>query len=209
MDDEQRKQLRAKYGMDNPPDPNNEIASTVLDARRLVAIMFNWPIGQDLSELFDPKRCPEMHKIATEAHRDLNLAMGCGGDVDCVDGDNNPVDVNEDDTALLVNFVGMPLVTVVRRGECEQFAKVYRSDWLPKMRQGRAEHCRVRLAPVCGGFDAYRRLEYWPWLCGRFLLLFMICPACRDRAVEIAGDGYTLGVIEAHEDLPPDTSAGP
>jgi hypothetical protein len=141
-----------------------------------------------------------MHAIATNAHRELRLAIGrC--DVDVFDGSGNPIGPNDDDTALFVNFVGMPLVTIVRAGEHDHFARVYRANWKPKLRQGRAEHCRVRIAPACGGFDECRRLEYWPSLHGRFLLMFMVCPACRDRAIVSAGDGQVLGAIAAHERL--------
>jgi hypothetical protein len=183
-----RQRLIDKYGLNNPPDPNNEIASAALAGPSLVAKMFNW--RSDIHQLWDPDQNPTMHAIATNAHRELRLGIGrC--DVEVFDGHGNPTDPNDDDTALFVNLVGMPVVTIVRPGEYDDFARVYQTDWKPKLREGLAEHCRVRIAPACG-FDECHRVEYWPWLHGRFLLLFMVCPACRDRATLAASDSQEL-----------------
>lgn len=56
--------LRAKYGMDEPPDPDNPEARMILDAQR------NDP-GNWL--LCDPVRSPEMYERISEAYRSLRV----------------------------------------------------------------------------------------------------------------------------------------
>jgi hypothetical protein len=78
-------------------------------------------------------------------------------------------------------------------------AQAYRETHRKAQRDTKIHHCEIRLAPECGGEGG---MENWPWLCGKFLLLFTVCPACRDRARQIAEDGRELAEMAAYERLP-------
>jgi hypothetical protein len=194
-----RDELIAKYGMNNPPDPNNPTAQALLDGRRLVADMFNW--HDDIHQLFDPTRCPEMYAKAQTAHQELRAAMAAG-DVEYVDASSRPYNPDDvDDTAMLVNFVGDPSIVVVRPDSVGMFAMMYKATWQASVRRADPSRCTVRLAPKCRA-TTNGRCEFWPYLCGQFLFMFAICPACRDRAIAIADDGQKLAAMVAHERLP-------
>jgi hypothetical protein len=201
IDPKRRQQLIDKYGIDRPPNPDHPIVAAMLDAEQIAPRMFNWPAGTDLRQLWDPAQCPEMYAVATKAHRELHLAVN-SGEIEVTAGDGQTVDPNTDDAAVLVNFVGSPEVIAVRGDtDGDLFAAVYRATWHGAVRRVSAEHCQVQIMPQCGGTDGQRAVEFWPCLRGRYLLMFMVCPACRDRAIEIAEDGQTLAVLAAHERL--------
>ena len=195
-----RGELIAKYGMNNPPDPNNPTARALLDdGPRIVAQAFSW--RDDIHQLFDPTRCPEMYAIAGKAHGELRAAMAAGS-VEYVYASNRPYNPDDvDDVAMLVNFVGDPSVIVVRPESADMFAAMYKATWQVSVRRADPTKCMVRLAPKCWA-TTNGRCEFWPYLCGQFLLMFAICPACRDRAIAIADDGQKLAVMAAHERLP-------
>jgi hypothetical protein len=202
VNNERRQHLIAKYGIDLPPDPNTLVANAALAAPTLLGIMMNWQCGADgpgINQLFDPEQCPKLHEVASAALRDVRMAIA-RRDVQMQDDLGDPMDANDDDTAVFVYFVGAPEVHVVRPRDFEVFAlEVYRHKHLPMIKRARASSCRVRLAPACEAVNGWRIVEYWPWLCGRWLLLFPVCPACRDRAIETASDGVAFGVIRENE----------
>lgn len=197
-------QLRAKYGMDNPLQADNPVANAALRAPELVGLMMNWYGGADgpgINQLFDPDQNPKLHTIATDAHREVLMAVG-RGDVQMQDDLGAPVDINDDDNAVFVYFVGAPEVHVVRPHDFEVFAsEMYRHNHLPKIKRAPAISCQVRVADVCRMTSPWRTVEFWPWLCGRYLLMFPVCPACRDRAIDTAVDGYKFREIAAFEQL--------
>ncbi|MCK8644718.1 hypothetical protein [Mycobacterium colombiense] len=197
-----RQRLIDKYGHNNPPDPNNEIASAALAGQSLVAKMFNWRDKDPSAELFDPDRADTLHKLWANTYRKLRLAIG-RREVDVVDGYDNTMDPNDDDTATFVHFVGTATVVAVRPEHHARFACVFRAEWVPKLSTGRAEYCRVRIVPACGGVGP---LQYWPYQCGRFVLLFPVCNNCRDRAIEAIEDSQALipHRMEALADETPD-----
>lgn len=60
-------ELRAKYGMDNPPNPDDPIAGAALAAERITAGAH----GRDNAPLFDPAWCPAMWERAKSAKQEL------------------------------------------------------------------------------------------------------------------------------------------
>jgi hypothetical protein len=195
-----RDELIAKYGINNPPDPNNPIAAALLDdGRRTVAESFNFRRPDDLA-MWDPTRCPELYKIARQAHADLCAAMAAG-DIECVTPDGGPYDLDDvEDTATLVNFVGSPEVLVVRGDDVDVFAAMYKATWREAARRASPAGCQVRIVPVCDSLSA-RSLEFWPYHTGHKLLMFPICGFCRKKAEAIAEDGLKLSTIAAYEQL--------
>lgn len=170
---------------------------------RLITEMFNWRDDADLNNLFDPSRSPEMHRIAAAAHRNMRLGIAAG-DIDCID-EHGHVDPNDyDDAAVFVHVVGTNEVRVVpaQVGPLDQYAQEFRRTWHKTVREARSNYCQIRKAPMCGGIGD-RNVEFWPWRGDPFLLLFMVCPACRDRAIQSAEDGLELMRRDAEDGLPP------
>lgn len=185
-------------------------ASWAID--RLMAKMFNWREGADLNSLFDPVQSPEMYRIAAAAHRNVRLGIPAG-DIGCFD-EHGRVDPNNYGTpAVFVHVVGTNEVHVVpaQVEPLDQYAEDYRRTWHQTVRQARANYCQVRKGPTCGGLGGVcdRNVEFWPWRSDPFLLLFMVCPACRDRAIESAEDGLMLMRREAEDGLPPGSVIDP
>jgi hypothetical protein len=180
------------------PDPN---ASWAID--RIVSKMFNWRDGTDMNNLFDPARSPEMYRISIAAHRNMRLGMAAG-DIDCFDERGHISDLNDYGTpAVFVHIVGTNEVRVVpaQVEPLDQYADWYRCTWHKTVRTARADFCQIRKAPTCSMSDHY--MQFWPWRADPFLLLFMVCPACRDRAIQSAEDGLELMRRDAEDGLPP------
>lgn len=143
-----------------------------------------------------------MYAVARRAYAELRAQMAAGTAeyVDASDRPYNPDDV--DDAAMLVNFVGSPGLLVVRADAVEMFAAMYKATWQVSVRRAAPARCQVRIADVCAAACVHgRTLEFWPYECGRFLLMFPICGTCRVKAIQIAEDGMKCSVIAAHERL--------
>lgn len=195
-------QLRAKYGMGNPPEPNNPHVVSLMDGPRIVSESYWWPAGRDLGELFDPSRCPEMYGVARRAHAELRSAMAAG-EVEYLDPSGDAYDPDDvDDTATLVHFVGWPGVVVVRSDMVELFAATFRATWLVSVRQANPERCQVKIAPVCDLACANgRAVDFIPYVAGQIVLMFPACGACRNKAIETAGINMQFSQIAAIEQL--------
>jgi hypothetical protein len=156
-----RDELIAKYDMNNPPDPNNPTVQAIVDdGPRLVAESFNWRLGSDLNELFDPTRCPEMYAVARRAHAQLRAAMA-DGTVEYVDASADPYDPDDvDDAAMLVHFVGSPGLCVARADSVEMFAAMYKATWQVSARRTRPARFAVKIAPVCDTVDVGGRSNF-------------------------------------------------
>ena len=99
-------QIRAKYGIDNRPGPDNPIVAAICGVQQIMEKSFNWSVGIDLTPLFDRSRCTEMYTVADRAMRDLRAAMA-RGEIAYL-GKTADYDPAQDDAAMFVNFVGTP-----------------------------------------------------------------------------------------------------
>ena len=197
---ERREQLIAKYKLYAPPNPDDSIATAIIDGEQTLTKMYNWSKGIDLGPLFDPVWSPEMYAVADRAMRALRAAMArgeidYGGGAEYARNRGPECDPDQiEDGVLLVNYVGHDGIQVVRGGEGQHFAALFHSTW--RLIAGARTHhdCEVRIAPECTG-----AVEFWPLQRGQFLLMFTICKACRDYAIQVAGDGYQLSQMDAHE----------
>ncbi|MGV7698389.1 hypothetical protein PJM27_22350 [Mycobacterium kansasii] len=227
MNDEQRKLMRAKHGMDNPPDPGNPIAKAMLDAERITAGAH----GRDNAALFDPTWSPAMRERANTAMHEVLIRIALPDD------DPNRIRLNDaddlcdlesvPDDALVVWAVGARLAHVGR-----PHTRLDRVDWFTSVVQFAQEiddyrpytnsdtsirqhptdfemRCTVNIAASCtaplsrdvsdyrGGTTRLMRVHR-----GRFVLLFRCCTACEDLAGRIADNNYKTSVIDGRADLP-------
>lgn len=225
MSDLTPEQLRAKYGMDNPPQRNNPVVTRILAAEELHDKVFT----RDSGELFDPVRSPRMHEIAMAALHYVHTADDISWD-DHGDSDHDPfVPFSTHDPAVYVHKVGSDIVTACRnpktvgaftlatrgpdtsRRGVDYFAGMYRL--MTSLHNGWwADGCSIKLATGCTGNDRDERgylrhpTQLMPLLCGSVLLIFEICTPCLEYATEAARTGHELSVMEARmrTDLQPD-----
>lgn len=223
MNDEQRKLMRAKYGMDNPPDPNNPTAKAVLDAERITASAH----GRDNAALFDPVWSPAMHERGETAMRELR--QGLVDDIIRLNDADNLSDLYQlPDDALVVWAVGARIAHVgrphTRLDRVDWFTSLVQlaqevNDYKPytnpdiSIRQHPADYelrCTVNIAADCtaplsrdvsdygGGTTRLMQVHR-----GQFVLLFRCCTACEEWADRKADNNYKNHVVEARADLPP------
>lgn len=220
MDDGRRRQMRAKYGMDSPPDPDNPIAEAALAAERITAGAH----GRDNAPLFDPAWNREMWERANNAKREL--LDGIADNSIRLNDANNLADLDQlPDDAVVVWAVGAPLAHVgrphTRLERVDWFTSVVQlaqdiNDYKPYTSDTSIRHhpadfdmrCTVNIAANCtaplsrdvsdygGGTTRLMQVHR-----GQFVLLFRCCIACEERAGRTADNNKT-SVIDARADLP-------
>lgn len=214
-------ELRAKYGMDNPPNPDDPIAGAALAAERITAGAH----GRDNAPLFDPAWCPAMWERAKSAKQEL--LDGIADNRIRLNDASNLADLEQlPDDAVVVWAVGAGLAHVGR-----PHTRLDRVDWFTSVvqlaqeindykaytddtsiRQHPADYemrCTVNIADNCTapvsrdvsdyGGGTTRLIQVHR---GQFVLLFRCCTACEERAGVIADNNYKTHVIDARVDLP-------
>jgi hypothetical protein len=217
-------EFRAKYGMNNPPDPDNPIAKAALDAERVTAGAH----GRDNSPLFDPAWSPEMWDRVNRAVQELQNGLA-KNTIRLVDNDNLADLSDLPDDAVVVWRVGSGIAGVGR--SYDQTEHIERVEWFTSVVQLDQEtrdywrytsdealrhhpadfdmRCNINLAPDCtaplspdvddhhGGTTRLMVVHR-----GHFVLLFRCCTACEEHAGRTADTNYKNHVIEARADLP-------
>jgi hypothetical protein len=184
-DPQRREKLIAKYALDQPPEADNLIVRAILDGERIVAMSTRH--GNDEGALFDPAWSPTMHDLAERAHNELHRAL-VDGVVKCVNTAGNTLRGARTDREMYVHFVGDDRVFVCK-GKPDIFASTLQHmRWLHDIGGG----CKINTTDDCGGPTILL-----PLLRGRFLLIFECCVPCRERAGQMADNGYLIGEMEA------------
>jgi hypothetical protein len=188
IDPQEREYLRAKYGMDLPPDPNHPIIGTTQVVERTRALVTR-ETG-DTPWLFDPAWSPGMWQLAQRTMHDMKQRFGDRIDA-AADGDT------------FLYYPCIPELYVYGDG-MERFSyMITRRVPLPHAVGQRG--CDVRLAADgCEGRAVYLPHEHAP-----FIVVFSICRACDDWARETAGVRFRSNVIGAQVHLPPGASIDP
>lgn len=178
--------LFEKYRMGESPDPDNPIVRGTLDGERIVAMSTRH--GNDESALFDPAWSPRMYDLAERTLHNLHMGLGYRGCFRYVNTRGNTCRWPIDGRAVGVHFVGDDRVFVCK-GKPDIFASTLAyMRWFHDIANG----CQINIADDCGGPTISL-----PLLRGRFLLIFECCVSCRERAGQIADDGYLIGEMEA------------
>jgi hypothetical protein len=169
-----------------PPDPADDpTVNATIAAEKLESRAF--PRGNEYNQwLFDPNRSPEMHEIATKAHRRLRELMARD-------------EVEPNDSRMLVHFVGSDDVHAVYPGwTANRFAEDLRKH---NATQPYCDvyACNIGISDNCGRSSTV----LMPLLFGDVLLIFECCGVCYSEACPMAGDGRTLSEINARSALPP------
>jgi hypothetical protein len=217
--------LRAKYGMNNPPDPNNPIAEAAFAAERIAAGAH----GRDNAPLFNPAWNKAMWERANEVVRELQNGIA-DNSIRLVDEDNLAELRDLPDDVVLLWRVGSGIAGVgrpydqtehIERVEwftsTVQFEQQDRDYWRYTSDEAMRHHptdfdmrCTVNIANGCtaplsrdvsdygGGTTRLMQVHR-----GQFVLLFRCCRACEERAGVTADTNYKNHVIKARADLPP------
>ncbi|BCO38059.1 hypothetical protein BMW24_008805 [Mycobacterium heckeshornense] len=224
MDEQRRQRLADKYGHNNPPDPNNPIATAALAAEQIAAGVH----GRNSAPLFDAAWSPAMWERANTAMNDLSTRIALPND----DPDrirlSDIADVTELDhlldDAVVVWRVGATKADVGRARQQQidwftwalQFAQQVDDYWRYTSADAMREHpadydlrCTVNIAPDCtaplsrdvsdyGGGTTRLMVVHR----GRHVLLFRCCLACEALAGQTADRKYKDRVVARRADLP-------
>jgi hypothetical protein len=148
----------------------------------------------DYDFLFDPSTCPELHKQAFLCYRVLREGV-MSGRATITDEHDISCDVDDPDVYVFLCTDSWDILAV---RDPNALKDAYAAANRQHLRKATFRNCQMGLAPECAGDD----MEIWPWLCGKWLFLFMVCPACRAEARRMTEDGRELGEIAAHEAAP-------
>ncbi|MDO3398681.1 hypothetical protein QWI29_01430 [Mycolicibacterium neoaurum] len=173
--------LRTKYGMDVPPNPDHPILGAMKVVERTRA-MVTRETG-DTSWLFDPAWSPQMWQLAQRTMRDKRQWFG-----DRIEA------AAESDT-----FLYYPCIPelYVYSDAMERFSYMITTR-VPLPHAVGERGCDVRLAPEgCRGQAVYLPHEHSP-----FIVVFSICRACDAWARETAEVRFKSNVIGAQVHLP-------
>lgn len=180
--------LRAKYGMDNPPDPNHPLLGAIQVVERTEAMVTL--DKDDTAWLFDPNWNPAMWRLAQQTMRDMRERFG-----DCIEA------AGEGDT-----FLYYPCIPnlYVYDDAMERFSyMITRRVPLPHAVGERG--CDVQLAPEgCRGRAVYLPYEHAP-----YIAIFSVCAACDAWARETAEYNFRSNVLGAQVHLPRGASIDP
>ncbi|ORB53672.1 hypothetical protein [Mycobacterium persicum] len=224
-----RDELRAKYGMDNPPDPDNPIAKAVLDAERVTAGAH----GRDNTPLFDPGWSPAMWERATNAMAELQNGLR-DKSISLLNYDAVGLTDDLPDDAMVVWAVGTRRAHLGLPHATNHATQ--RVDWFTSMVQFAQEvddywkyggenpcyaadyelRCTINLSDTCTMPLSRDVSDYgggttrlMPVRRGRFVLLFRCCRACEALAGKTADVNFKISVLEAQAKLPPDAVIDP
>lgn len=174
-------ELRAKYGMDEPPQLDHSINHATQVVERTRALVTR-ETG-DIAYLFDPALSPQMWQLAQRTMRDMRRLFS-----DEIEA------AAETDT-----FLYYPCVPnlYVYEDAMERFSYMITTR-VPLPHATGERGCDVRLAPEgCAGQAVYLPHEHAP-----FIVVFSICRACDAWARETAEVRFRSNVIGAQVHLP-------
>lgn len=180
--------LRAKYGMDQPPQPDHPIVSAIQVVERTRALVTRE--ADDTAWLFDPSWSPDMWMLAQRTMRDMRERFG----------DRIEAAVKTD------TFLYYPCIPnlYVYDDAMERFSYMITTR-VPMPHAVGERGCDVQLAPEgCSG-----RAVYLPHEHGPFIVVFGICRACDAWARETAEVRFRSNVIGAQVHLPPGARIDP
>jgi hypothetical protein len=181
-------ELIAKYGMNEPPQPDHPIIGATQVVERTRALVTR-ETG-DTAWLFDPRWNPKMWKLANRTMRDMRKQFG-----DRVES------AADSDT-----FLYYPCIPnlYVYDDAMERFSYMITTR-VPLPNAVGQRGCDVQLAPAgCCGRAVYLPLER-----GQFIVVFSICKACDAWARQTAENNFKFAVISAQAQLPPGARIDP
>lgn len=168
-----RQDLIDKYGIDNPPQPDNSIDKSIQEVE---ATMRRRQAG-DTSWLFDPIWSPAMWELANETIRDMRTKFA-------------HYITTSAETDVFLYYPGTQDFYAYSRG-IQRFAYMITFAW--------PVACDIKMAPGgCMGQEVFLPLQR-----GQFILVFGICDACDLWARDTAENNFKASVMEAQADLPP------
>src|SRR6478672_1047477 len=181
-------ELRAKYGMDAPPRPDNPIDGAIQVVERTRALVTREI--NDTAWLFDPVWNPAMWELANRTMREMRQRFA--GRIEAA---------ADSDT-----FLYYPCIPnlYVYDDAMERFSYMITTR-VPLPHAVGRRGCDVQLAP--GGCSG--RAVYLPLQRGQFLLVFSICRACDSWARETAEIRFRSNVMAAQVGLPPGVRIDP
>jgi hypothetical protein len=180
--------LRAKYGMDNPPQPEHPIIGTTQVVERTRALVTR-ETG-DTAHLFDPAWCPKMWQLANRTMRDMRERF------------SDRIEAAADSDTFLY-YPCLPELYVYDDA-MERFSYMITTR-VPLPHAVGQRGCDVQLSlDGCSGRAVYLPHEHAP-----FIVVFSICAACDAWARETAETNFKLGVISAQVQLPPGARIDP
>lgn len=180
--------LRAKYGMDRPPQPDHPIVGAVQVVERTRALVTR-ETG-DTAYLFDPAWNPKMWLLANRTMRDMRERF------------SDRIEAAADSDTFLY-YPCLPELYVYDDA-MERFSYMI-STRVPLPHAVGQRGCDVQLAPGgCSGQAVYLPLER-----GQFIVVFSICAACDGWARETAEVRFRSNVIAAQVHLPPGARIDP
>ena len=197
IDDDRAEYLSAKYGLNQPPQRENTILTTLLMGELLSTELNNWRPGEKaMVWLFDEANNPDLAAVAARHLADLRAglldktiaplsAVGCA-------------EVNHRHDTIWVHVPGSPRLATVKATERDvaAFAQSFQATWRAVVDGLTGRHCEFKLAGWCDD-----QLQFWPHHVGVYLLLIPACGQCRQHATISANDGHILNAITAHESL--------
>lgn len=180
--------LRAKYGVDQPPRLDDAIVSAIQVVERTRALVTRET--DDTAWLFDPSWSPDMWELADSTMRNMRQRFG------------DRIEVAADSDTFLY-YPCIPNLYVYEDA-MERFAYMITTR-VPLPHAVGERGCDVQLAPEgCSGRAVYLPLERGP-----FIVVFSICQSCNTWARETAETNFKLGVISAQLHLPPGARIDP
>jgi hypothetical protein len=181
-------ELMEKYGVTNPPDPNNPNVGAIQVVERTRALVTH--DKDDTAWLFDPVWNPKMWNLANRTMAGMRKLFG----------DRIQAAADSD------TFLYYPCIPelYVYEDEMERFAYMITTR-VPLPHAVGERGCDVQLAPGgCSGRAVYLPLER-----GQFLVVFSICRACDAWARETAEVRFRSNVLAAQDQLPPGSRIDP
>ena len=186
--DVDRDALIEKYGMNNPPDPNNPNVGAIQVVERTRALVTRET--DDTAWLFDPEWNPPMWRLTNRTMDQMRQRFG------------DRIEAAADSDTFLY-YPCIPNLYVYDDA-MERFSYMITTR-VPLPNAVGQRGCDVQLAPDgCSGRAVYLPLER-----GQFLVVFSICKACDSWARETAETNFKLGVISAQVQLPPGARIDP
>jgi hypothetical protein len=180
-----RQQLIDKYGIDNPPQADNEIDLSIQEVERTMARATDtYPSRTgDTAWLFDPNWSPAMWGLANKTMGNMRTRFA------------HHI-AKAADTDVFLYYAGTQDFYVYSRN-IERFAYMLSFCW--------PVGCDIKMAPGgCSGVELFLPLQR-----GQFIVVFGICEACDVWARVAAETNFRACVMEAQAMLPPGARIDP
>lgn len=181
-------ELMEKYGMNNPPDPDNANVGAIQVVERTRA--FVTLDKDDTAWRFDPRWNPAMWELVNRTMAGMRQRFG------------DRIQAAADSDTFLY-YPCIPELYVYEDG-MERFSYMITTR-VPLPHAVGQRGCDIQLAPSgCEGQAVYLPLER-----GQFLVVFSICRACESFAGDAAENNFKFRVLAAQAQLPPGATIDP